>query len=303
MTTTFHNAYGLVFQSELPMPELTTLFDADLQPDVSIRLGSVPEHLDNPTGKGVLYEASANEFLLKMIDVGRYWVRNGNEITIEPAAGADDNDVRVFMLGSCFGALLHQRQMLVLHAAAFGTPAGAVLFAGNSGIGKSTLLGEMLNRGYSMMVDDVCAVVANAVGDIEVVPGYPRTRLWADAAKHLEVETTGLDRTRPTLEKFERQLPENFWDKPAPMSRLYVLSSSNNDELKIEPLPSLRSFSVVLHNTYRRLFLEGLEMQAPHFSLASKVASTVRISRVTRPNGSFKLSELADLIEADMDQS
>jgi hypothetical protein len=293
-------AYGLTIESDFALPELTPAGDSTSAVDVRIMLGTVPDHLETVVGRGVLYEASADEFLLNMPKIARYWVRNGNEILIEKAASASDNDVRVFMLGSCVGALLHQREMLVLHAAAIGTDAGAVLFAGPSGVGKSTLLGEMLNRGYSMMVDDVCGVVSAGLSGVEIVPGYPRTRLWADAAKRLEVDTSGLDRTRTSLEKFERQLPGAFWNRPAPMRRLYVLSMGNSDELSIEPLARVQAFGMVLFNTYRRQFLEGLEMQAPHFALASSVAATVRVARVRRPSGSFELGALADLIEADL---
>ena len=60
----------------------------------------------------------------------------------DPAPGRDlyESDVRVFLLGSCIGALLHQRGILVLHAGAIHTDKGAVLFTGPWGIGKSTLL-------------------------------------------------------------------------------------------------------------------------------------------------------------------
>jgi len=303
MEKSVHNysAYGLRIRSDFEFPELPPAVGTiDTDPDVHIVRGTVPESLENADGKGVLYEAAADEFLLRMPDIARYLVRNGNEIVIDEAPNALPMDVRVFMLGSCVGALLHQREMLVLHASAIRTEKGAVLFAGNSGAGKSTLLGAMLDRGYRMIVDDVCGAVDGATDDVEVLSGYPRTRLWADAAERLEVETDGLDRTRPTIEKFERQVPDAFWPDPSPMRQLYVLNSHNDDAITIEELPTIDAFAVVLHHTYRRLFLEGLQMRAPHFQLASKVASGVRICRVTRPSGSFKLEELADAIELDL---
>ena len=110
----------------------------------------------------MLYQATANQFLLKMDGGGRYLVQNGNEIIVEPAADSLASDVRVFLLGSCIGALLHQRGLLVIHAGAVYTEKGAVLFTGHSGCGKSTLLGELMRRGYKMMVDDVCAVTLDA---------------------------------------------------------------------------------------------------------------------------------------------
>lgn len=300
-------AYRLNFQSDILLPELGdwpcnngsqgTQPNADI---VHIRLGAVPETLAEPTGQGVLYQAGVNQFLLKLDHVARYLVQNGNEITIQPAPGALASDIRVFLLGSALGALLHQRELLVLHASAIWTDAGAVLFCGPSGIGKSTLLGELLRRGHPMMVDDVCAVVLDNQGTPIVLPGYPRTRLWADSAKVLAVETAGLERTRPMLEKFERQLPDQFCDQPTPLHRIYRLMSTNKDALTLQPLPRIETFNAVLHNTYRHAFLDGLAMRQSHFKLVSSVATRVGVTTVVRPIRGFKLTELADCIEADL---
>ncbi len=299
-----YEAYGCRIDSELEFPELIEAGSAENSSpaDVRISTGVVPDALENPTGKGVLYQASANQFLLNMDGVARYLVQNGNEIIVEPAPENLAGDVRVFLLGSCLGALLHQRGMLVLHAGAVYTDRGAVLFTGPSGIGKSTLLGELLRRGYRMMVDDVCAVVVDAAGKPLVLPGYPRTRLWTDAAQKLEQDITGLERTRPGMEKYERQVPAQFWDQPASLHRIYLLTSSNRDELRLDVEPRIRTFSIVLHNTYRRQFLDGLEMRAPHFDLVSAVSRASSVTRVVRPSQPFRLAELADLVERDLAQ-
>lgn len=292
-------AYGLVFDSELAFPELPVAPDDGARPDVVVRVRAVPDSLDTVSGSGVVYHANSTEFLFDLPDVARFYVANGNQIDVQPYPGVGLDEVRVFVLGSGFGALLHQREFLVLHAAAIRTEHGAVLFAGHSGAGKSTLLNELLRRGYPMIVDDVCAVTV-ADGTPTVVPGYPRTRLWADAATRLEVDTTDLPRTRPSLEKFERQLPDQFWSEPTPFHRLYVLGPHNEDDVTVQLVPKLGAFSTVLRNTYRRKFVQGLELLEPHFVAVSSVVSSVDVLFVLRPSGSFKLTELADVIEGDL---
>lgn len=298
-----YRAYQLTIESDLPIPELVPLptdKGESPEPDVYIRLDDVPKTLDNPAGQGVLYQARPNQFLLKLDGVARYLVQHGNEIVVQPVPASLDSDVRVFLLGSCFGALLHQRGLLVLHASGICVHNRAVIFTGRSGAGKSTLLGELLNRGHRMMADDVCAVVQDDDGTLVVLPAYPRTRLWADAAQKLEIDTGGMERTRPALEKYERQIPEQFWDRPAPLQRIYHLTSTNKDEIELDPLPRIPAFRSILHNTYRQLFLDGLEMRQPHFRLVSAVASKVGVTTVVRPSGAFRLAELADRIEADL---
>ena len=61
--------------------------------------------------------------------------------------------------------------------------------------------------------------------------------------------------------------------------------------------------NLCLNNIYRNVFLDGLIMRQPHFMLLSAVAARVGVTRVVRPSGGFKLTELADLIESDWEQA
>lgn len=297
--------YGLLFQSEIAVPEMTlaatSSLDPTREPDVRISVGSFPDHLDDPIRVGDLHEANAEQFLLRVKDVGRYLVSKGSEIKIDPHPDASEHDVRVFLLGSCLGGLLHQRGFLVLHASGIGTERGAVLFMGDSGAGKSTILAELMRRGYRMMVDDVCAVTAGADGQPLVMPSYPRTRLWREAAGRLAIDVTDLPRTRDNMEKFERQLPEQFWDREAPLARIFHLAGSNGDELSLTALGPMEAFHTVLNNTYRQVLLDGLDRRQEHFALASLAARSTTVSRIVRPTEPFLLCELADLIVQDLE--
>lgn len=289
-------AYGLVIESELPIVEMPAAqASPDVAPDVSVRLGPVPEHLDEPDLVREVSESSAGRLLLRIEGVARYLVLHGSEIVIDPVDGADEHEVRVFLLGTCFGALLHQRGLLVLHASGIEHPSGAVLFAGASGSGKSTLLGELLRRGHRMMVDDVCGVTLHD-GTPTVVPSYPRTRVWADSAVELAVDTTGLTRTRPSMEKFERQLFDQSCGDHLPLRRIYHLAGAAGDEVTLETLPPMARFPTILANTYRAMLLDGLGMRPMHFDLASAVAASVEVVRVVRPAEGFRVVEVADRI-------
>src|SRR5579872_2437348 len=155
-------AYGLSIDSDIALPELAP--GCGLELDVTIRAGSVPETLDQAYAVGVLYRAAPGRFLLNMPRIARYLASDGNAIVIERAAGADDADVRVFLLGSVFGALLHQRGVLPLHGSAVEAAPGAVLLLGASVSGKSTLGAEFQRRGYRVLADDICSVAPGPDG-------------------------------------------------------------------------------------------------------------------------------------------
>jgi len=249
-----------------------------------------------------LLEVNAGQILLRVKDVGRYLVSRGSEIIVEPHPNATEHDVRVFLLGTCMGGLLHQRGLLVLHASGVGTAQGAALFAGASGAGKSTLLAELLRREMRMVVDDVCAIRVGTQEPPIVVPSYPRTRLWGETAERLSINTVGLPRTRPDMDKFERQVPQQFWDQEAPLVRLYHLAGSSGDQLSLTRLGPLEAFETVLNNTYRKLLLVGEAPRKRHFEMVSVTSRAAPVMRVLRTPNTFQVVELADMILQDLEQ-
>ncbi|NEX18412.1 MAG: hypothetical protein C1943_17865 [Halochromatium sp.] len=93
------------------------------------------------------------QFLIK--DVARYRVQDGREILVDPLPDADPGDVRLWLLGTALGALLHQRGLLPLHVSALALSGGAYAFCGDSGAGKSTLAAALHRRGLALLTDDV----------------------------------------------------------------------------------------------------------------------------------------------------
>ena len=82
-------------------------------------------------------------------------MRGGNRISFSPAAGAEETAVRLYLLGTCMGALLFQRKLLPLHGSAVVINGKAYAFVGDSGAGKSTLAAAFLKARLSA-VDRRC---------------------------------------------------------------------------------------------------------------------------------------------------
>src|SRR5262245_57475467 len=152
-------AYGLNIDSEIDLPELRRRVEG--APDVSIRYALSSDDLPGAKRNNPGWQSKENQLLLTIKDVAKYFILEGREIRIERSANSREEDIRVFLLGSVLGALMHQRNILTLHASAIRCSRGAVLFMGPSGYGKSTLAGSMLQRGYSMIADDKTGVVLN----------------------------------------------------------------------------------------------------------------------------------------------
>jgi hypothetical protein len=289
----------LAIASTLEIPELLLATETG-RCDVTIRIGSVPTKLESAATEGVFFEANDTQFLLSLEHIGWYLVQNGNEIIIQPASAASALEVRLFLLGSCFGALLHQRGLLAIHASAVEVNGRAVLFAGKSGSGKSTLLGKFLQRGYQMLADDIAAIGLDDDGEPLVLPAFPRSKLWSDAAEILGHDPNSMARIRPDLDKFALSMPEKMAARPVRPAILYLLTPINRDLLVIRPIKSIRKFNVLVRHTYRRQFLDGLGLRSQHFRIATTVAKQVNLRRIFRPRSPNRLDALVDMVESDI---
>lgn len=296
MTTHSYSLYGLRIDSFLPCPGLAT---GGGPAEVEIRRGAVGDELPDAVQRGVLYQAAPGRFRLAVDGVAGYLVTGGREIVVEPADGADEASVRVFLLGSAMGALLHQRGFLPLHASAIEHDGRVIAFAGHSGQGKSTLAAAFHRAGYRVLADDVCAVQVADGGRPRVHPAYPELKLWADAIDKLEIDPEGLARARPMLEKSCLSTGAALEQEPLPISHLYLLATTNRDELELRPIEGMAKLDVLSRHTYRRRFLDGLGGKQDHFKLCVAVSRHARLTRVVRPRAGFQLERLRKLVEDD----
>ena len=140
---------------------------------MAIAFGTLPDSLPNVKGKGVCFQATNGKLLLVVPDIAKYLISHGDTVIIDHHPDADDDELRLFLLGSAIGALLHQRDFLVLHANAIVVDGGAVLFMGKSGVGKSTLAAAFNQLGYPIAADDICAIDAGKEQPL-LYPGFPR---------------------------------------------------------------------------------------------------------------------------------
>ena len=292
-----YSAFGVCLESELSFPELPPTTDP---PDVHVRFARVAPHLEQPRATGVLFEAAPGRFLLSIKGIARYEVRDGREVLVDRSANAIDSDVRGFLLSSAFGALLHQRGTLPLHASAVATPAGAVLFAGHSGLGKSTVLGEFVRRGYRMVSDDITGLTIDAADAPVVHAGVPQMRMWGDTAGRLNYLVDRLQRVRPNLRKYVVPALSGFAAEAQPLAAIYILHRDNGATVRLQPYRGGSRASVISEHTFGRRFVAGLGMESRHFGLVSALANRVPVVAVHRPRAPFLLDELADRIIHDL---
>jgi hypothetical protein len=295
----FHyRVFGLHLGSEMACPELLP-GDESAEPDILIRRGVVPEELEEPVDSGARWQTAPGMYLLNLPRVARYLVRDGQEIVVQAREGVSEDRVRTFLLSACLSILLHQRKLFAIHCSGVQTPHGAVLFSGNSGMGKSSLVGAFLERGYRILADDMLALKFDEQDRVIALPGFPQVKLWADVARALGRSTEGLRRVLPEYERFIAPEADRFSSEPLPLHAIYFLRIHNNPDFRLEPLDHAPRFNALLDNTWQKLTLPGLGLREWHFQTAARIASLTYAARLIRPQEPLDLRRTADLLEED----
>jgi len=273
----FHySLFGLNVRSDLSLPELRLLDPMD---DVDVWI-SVASDAEEHAGT-----------LLAIGDVAHFYVDGGSRIIVVPDPGVPDRNVRLFLLGSAMGILLHQRALLPLHANSVEIDGKAVAFMGASGAGKSTLAAAFHDAGVQVITDDVCVVRFDEGGAPGVSPGLPRLRLWKDA----------LDATGRVAEQFQRSyagddsyekydVPVGAEGASLELIAAYLLQPA--DEFAIVQLTGIDAVEAVFANTYRGGYIPETGNFQIHWEDCLRLVGRVPIFALNIPRDHARLPEM-----------
>lgn len=294
-------AYGLNICSELLLPELK--ISSAIEADIVIQLGKVNWLLPDPCPSWKYFHFDGDAAYLYWDIVGKFLVRSGKEIIIELIEGVDEGVVRLPLLGAVLAMVLHQRQHLLLHGSAVAIKERAVIFAGASGHGKSTMAATLYGRGHRMMADDVSAINLEKLSRPILIPGFPQIKLWPEAVTAaLGDDPEGLKRVHPDLEKRARPTADGFLQMPLPLERIYLLSEGSS--VHIKPLKPQEAMAKLIGNSFIPMLVGEKFIQSKgaglHISQCANLVKNVPIYTLERPRSLELLSDIAHLIEEDL---
>ena len=319
-----YTTYGISLQSNISIPGLVASPpEEDSQIDIHITLGNFPiwvrELLNDEkvsyyispwrtvTGKPhmTIDIVSTKDYFHFQYDEGvDFFV---NQAATEVWGAWQDNlslsDAVLYLLGPILGFILRRRGITCLHASCIAIGEKAFALVGVSGAGKSTTAAAFATRGCPIISDDI-APLAEADNTFQVIPGYPRLRLWSDSVEAL----FGNPDAQPllTLNYSKRYLDlssknYNFRSHPISLNAIYILNPRRNDSIApfIIPEESRQSGLFALAaNTYRNELLDK-RMRQQEFEVLSRLVTHVPLRQVTPHTDIAKLPELCDKILED----
>jgi hypothetical protein len=223
---------------------------------------------------------------------------DASTLACAPADGSDPSWWRLLLDSVLFTiALIHGYE--ALHAAAVVSPGqdGVIAITAPTGGGKSTLLAELLQRGLSLMADDVVVLERSGAGRAPIAhPAPPLLTLPSARLAALSAVRAG-DLMRPIC-----VLGEESWvampahPEPLPLRALVVLERRSEARLALR---SLESPLAPLLSALMR-FPKARERERARFELASEIAASVPIWRLSADLYTSP-KELADaLLESEL---
>ncbi|WP_349656524.1 hypothetical protein [Xanthomonas sp. 10-10] len=293
---------GWRVRSTLALPELapwseTNLADDGDGVDVTIEEAPVPERLDPAQPPGSWFEVGRDgSVLLQIPELVRLHVQAGRSIRVQRLNPRDEG-WRLFLLGSALGYLSLQRGLFPLHAACVRVGGKTVAIAGHSGAGKSTLSAALLKRGHGLLSDDLTVLRCDE-RSIEVLPAFPRLKLWHDALHALHIPSDGLSRVRLGMDKFDLRPQAGFDATPARLDAILLLQDAPDPQLqRCSPAAALP----LLHaNLARPQAAARMGLRATTFAQAAAIARQVPTWRLRRPRRFDALAATAELIESGL---
>lgn len=268
---------GLRIRSHIALPELLRV-DRSGQPDVIVRGGRFDATAAEP-GLSVV----DGGLLLTVPDVATYFISRGREIVIDPRAGVPEQNVRLYLLGSAMGALLHQRGLLPLHANAVEIHGHAIAFAGESGMGKSTLAAWFHDQGYRVLSDDVTVIHGIEAGHPAVYPSVRRLRLWRDALIASDRSPADYEPSfsgDPLFDKFDVPLMTDDERSACPLAIVIVLDYGDPT---LEALEGVAAAEALFAHTYRGSIVGQLGTAELHWQAVTRLLPQIRTYRWSRP--------------------
>lgn len=277
-----YTSFGLCIRSDIELPELRVL-GMEENTDLTITFKTIPSELPDDSYRGKNFQISPSQVLIRIEQVASYLVRNGREICISPAPCAEMALVRLFLLGPVIGIALHQRGFLVLHGSSVQWNNQAIIFAGTSGSGKSTIAGALIQRGFPFLADDLCPLHIEDNNIPLLLPSIPQLKLMEEVLAELDISPEAASRLSSVTDKYGISFVEKISSEPLPVRLIFILQPEpTSKDIRIEQLAGIKKFHALKENTYRFPLLQYMNLTAKHFGLVASMANNVTVYRITR---------------------
>lgn len=292
-----YNVYGLNIKSEIEIEEFIKLDTMEENNIVNIIKGEMSEDIKSEIENGSKIKLLKDKIWFHIDNIATYCISNGNDIKVEVCENADMKLMKVYIMCSCLGFIMLQRNMVAIHGGVIEMDNKAVIFTGDRGAGKSTLTTALRERGYNFISDDVASTKIEKVP--YVMPGFPYQKLCESAMDNFEYDKEKYTSFMSDNEiKYMVPAKDEFVYEPKPLSAIVKLTVGDVEEVTIQELLGGEKLNNIIENIYRGEYIKYLGGMNPmYFKQCIDVAKNIRFFKVVRPANKFTVNEQVELIE------
>jgi hypothetical protein len=274
-----YQAFGLYIQTNFTIDELKICDEHDI--DIHMTMCKLNEYLElGDITK--LYEGDLNRFVIRVPKIAIFVIEQGQRIEIYPAEQAHIHEITTFLLGSVIGACMIQRSRVILHGSVVNVNQQAIAFCGESGVGKSTLLMNFLQAGYTFLSDDMAAITCHEAVPY-VHPAYPSTKLWIDTLHSLSIDHSTLKSVYDRDLKFKLSLESSMSHLALPIHTIYVIEKQDARVISVQEQLGIQKVLRLIEYSYRFNFVVEMKAQGEHLKSLSPLVNHLKIFLVHRP--------------------
>lgn len=296
-----YRVFGLVAESDIPLPELVpdvTQAPADLtirRTHIGGRDGLTPAEEFG----GVLSLFTPEADLLFWPQVGAFRVRGVASIDYDPNEGVEASLISQPLLGAVLALSLRRRGLLTLHGSAVELSAGAAIFLGDKGAGKSTTAATMVNAGFPLLTDDVVAIKTG--GSPRLFPGYPLVKLTAEAESAVRIESRQLPSPHPGFGKARLRVEADFDVRPRrPVAALVLV---RGQELALNRIAGAEALTALMRFSFSTRFGSSLtrgKIAAEHLAQCASLTREIFVGTLTVPHSLDRLGAVPEWLDREI---
>jgi hypothetical protein len=218
------------------------------------------------------------------------------------------DEAALYLLGPILGFVLRLRGITCLHASAVSIGGRAIALVGPASAGKSTTAAALVRMGHRLISEDVVPIVERE-GRIEILPGYPRIRLWPRAMRIVLGSEASLPHLTQNWDKRAFDVGDDasvFGHDPVPLAAIYAITKRSwNQRAPLvmdgatSGLSSGAALIKLVGDAYTWYALTR-EMRAREFALFGRVAATVPIRTLIPHKDPARLPRMCEALIEDL---
>ncbi len=291
-----YKIFGYHVTSEIELDAYSGDFDLN---EITIEQGSINKAYFGIAAGGVWFSQKEKHITFYIPEIGAYEIIDGNKIIVEPEQGAKDSAIQLYLLGSAFGFLMHQRGSFPLHGSTVDLGSSCLTLVGHSGAGKSSLASGFVENGFKLLTDDVSRIDL-CDGIRCVFPSYPSQKIWQDVVTRMGIDYNPENRIINRLDKFYVNNRERFSQQVRPLKAVIEITPAEVAKPLLVRLEKREVLNSLIAHSYRQEMMGNHTDLKSHLQFCSELAMAVPVYRLLRPLEGFTVKAQIQAIDDEI---